>query len=72
MKIAVTFTPPAMTSEQYDAVVSQLDNSGAFPLPAGSTMYVSGPGTSYGWAKSGNLRKHSTDSAIPSSLFLEM
>lgn len=33
MKIAVTFTPPAMTSEQYDAVVSQLDNAGAFPAP---------------------------------------
>jgi hypothetical protein len=31
MAIAVTYNPPAMTSEQYDQIVSSLDSAGAYP-----------------------------------------
>jgi hypothetical protein len=33
MAIAVTYSPAAMTSEQYDRIVSSLDSAGAYPAP---------------------------------------
>ena len=33
MAIAVTYSPAAMTSEQYDQIVSSLDRAGAYPAP---------------------------------------
>ena len=33
MAIAVTYSPPAMTAEQYDQIVSSLESAGEYPAP---------------------------------------
>ena len=46
MALAIHFTPPAMTAEQYDEVIRRLETAGA-GAPAGRRYHVcSGTGTS--------------------------